>query len=67
MGKILDVYSFNSKYYDFTFEKLQKECPGAYSLWGHKGMDTGWWPLKNDEIVVYNEEQVNLKYLVELK
>jgi hypothetical protein len=30
-------------------------------------MDTGWGSLKNDEIVVYNEDQVNLKYLVEVR
>lgn len=67
MGKSFDVKSFDSKYYDFNFEKLQKACPGAFSLYAHKGLDTGWWPLKNDEIVVFKEEQTNLKYLIELK
>lgn len=67
LGKSYDIYAFNSKYYDFDYQKLKEVAPDCESLWAHKGMDTGWGSLKNDEIVVYNEDQVNLKYLVEVR
>lgn len=66
LGNIHDIYSFNSKYYDFTYEKLQKEAPGCHSMWAHAGMNTGWGSLRNDEIVVYKEDQITCNYLVEL-
>ena len=56
------VADFNSKYYDFDYNKLKKEgnydCLHADS---RRGM------LRNDEIIVYREDQVNIRYLVELK
>ena len=70
MGKSFDIYAFDSKYYDFDYDKLKATAPDCESLFAHKGMDTGWnggWKLQNDEIVVYNEEQINLKYLIEVR
>lgn len=61
-GKPCDVYSFDSKYYNFNYEALQKNCPGANCLHAHEGS-----MLRNDEIIVYKEEQCTIKYLVELK
>lgn len=61
-GKPYDVHSFDSKYYDFNYEKLQKACKGANCLHAHAGS-----MLRNDEVIVYKEEQVTIKYLVELK
>lgn len=61
-GKPYDVYSFDSKYYNFNYETLQKNCPGANCLHAHEGS-----MLRNDEIIVYKEEQCTIKYLVELK
>ena len=61
-GKPYDVYSFDSKYYNFNYETLQKNCPGAKCLHAHEGN-----MLRNDEIIVYKEEQCTIKYLVELK
>lgn len=61
-GKPYDVYSFDSKYYNFNYETLQKNCPGANCLHTHEGN-----MLRNDEIIVYKEEQCTIKYLVELK
>lgn len=61
-GKPYDVYSFDSKYYNFNYESLQKSCPGANCLHAHEGS-----MLRNDEIIVYKEEQCTIKYLVELK
>lgn len=61
-GKPYDVHSFDSKYYDFNYEKLQKVCPGANCLHAHAGS-----MLRNDEIIVYKEEQCTIRYLVELR
>lgn len=60
-GKPYDVYTFDSKYYDYDYEHLQKECPGANCLHAHAGS-----MLRNDEIVIYREEQISIKYLVEI-
>jgi poly [ADP-ribose] polymerase len=61
-GKPYDVHSFDSKYYDFNYEKLQEICPGANCLHAHEGS-----MLRNDEIIVYKEEQCTIRYLIELK
>lgn len=61
-GKPLDVYSFDSKYYSFNYDALQRACPGANCLHAHEGT-----MLRNDEIIVYREEQSTIKYLVELR
>ena len=61
-GKPYDVHSFDSKYYDFNYEKLQRNCPGANSLHAHAGS-----MLRNDEIIVYKEDQSTIQYLVELR
>ena len=61
-GKPYDVHSFDSKYYNFDYEKLQKACPGANCLHAHAGQ-----MLRNDEIIVYKQEQCTIKYLIELK
>lgn len=61
-GKPYDVYSFDSKYYNFDYEALQRACPGANCLHAHEGS-----MLRNDEIIVYKEDQCTIKYLIELK
>lgn len=61
-GKPYNVYSFDSKYYNFNYERLQKNCPGANCLHAHAGS-----MLRNDEIIVYKEEQCTIKYLIRLK
>lgn len=62
-GTPYDVYSFDSKYHNFNYEALQKAKQGANCLHAHGG--TGM--LRNDEIIVYKEEQMTIKYLVELR
>lgn len=66
-GNSYDIYSFDSKYHTYNLEKLQKDCPGAWSLHlhgvGHGGVST----VINDEITVYNKEQVSIRYLVEIR
>ena len=61
-GTPYDVYSFDSKYYNLDYNKLQQFKPGANCLHAHadKGM------LRNDEIVVYKEDQMTIKYLIEI-
>ena len=61
-GKPYDVYSFDSKFYNFNYETLQKYCKDANCLHAHAGS-----MLRNDEIIVYKEEQTTIKYLVELR
>lgn len=61
-GKPYDVYSFDSKYYNFNYDALQRSCPGANCLHAHEGS-----MLRNDEIIVYKEEQCTIHYLIELK
>lgn len=61
-GTPYDVYNFDSKYYNLDYNKLQQFKSGANCLHAHadKGM------LRNDEIVVYKEEQMTIKYLIEI-
>lgn len=61
-GKPYDVHSFSGTYSSFNYEKLQAACPGANCLHAHEGQ-----MLRNDEIIVYQECQTTIKYLVELK
>ena len=62
LGNIHDIYSFDSKYYDFNYEKLQQVCKGANCLHAHEGS-----MLRNDEIIIYKEEQCTIRYLIELR
>ena len=61
-GTPYDVYQFDSKYYDLDYNKLQKFKKGAHCLHAHadKGM------LHKDEIVVYKEAQMTIRYLIEI-
>lgn len=61
-GTPYDVYNFDSKYYNLDYNKLQQFKFGANCLHAHadKGM------LRNDEIVVYKEDQMTIKYLIEI-
>ena len=61
-GKPYDVHSFDSQYHNFNYELLQKYCKDANCLHAHAGD-----MLRNDEIIVYKEEQTTIKYLVELR
>lgn len=61
-GKPFDVYSFDSKYYSLNYENLQKMCQDANCLHAHAGK-----MLANDEIIVYQQPQTTIKYLVEIR
>lgn len=60
-GKPYDV-STNSGCGDMTYKKLQQVAPGCSCLHAHAGK-----VLYNDEVIVYREDQVTIKYLVQLK
>ena len=61
-GTPYNVHNFDSKYYNLDYDKLQQFKPGANCLHAHadRGM------LRNDEIVVYKEDQMTIKYLIEI-
>jgi len=56
-----DVYFHSNGVGSFNYDRLQKTMSGANCLHAHEGQ-----LLRNDEIVFYKEEQVTIKYLVEL-
>ena len=61
-GTTYNVYNFDNKYYSLDYNKLQQFKPCANCLHAHadKGM------LRNDEIVVYKEDQITIRYLIEI-
>lgn len=61
-GKPYDVYTFDNRYHSLDYNGLQRIAPGTNCLHAHKGN-----MLRNDEIIVYKEEQCTIKYLVELR
>ncbi len=63
LGKPYDVYSFDSQYYSMDLKKLKNRDPDAWHLWAHGNTSM----LRNDELVVYTEEQMTIRYLVEIR
>lgn len=61
-GKPFDIYDNPYGWSGITGQNLDSYCKGANYVFAHK--DRGM--LKNDELVVYDEAQVNIRYLVEL-
>lgn len=61
-GKPLHVYSYDSKYHDFDYRRLRQAKKDALCLHAHAGAN-----LRNDEIIVYREDQITIRYLVRLK
>lgn len=56
-GKTYDVENAES---DLTYARLQERCPGAHCTFAHAGRS-----LRNDEIIVYKNEQSTIEYFVE--
>lgn len=63
LGKSVDAYSFDSKYYSYDLDAIKRDDPEAWSLWAHGGTNM----LRNDEIVVYTTKQMTIRYLVEIR
>lgn len=63
-GKHYDIYQGS----DFSLNKavLQKKCPGAHCTWAH-GRGNGGTTLCNDEVIVYDEAQSTIEYLIMMK
>ena len=60
-GTPYDVHTYGGSLGSMNYERLQDVCPGAHCLHAHAGS-----MLRNDEIVVYKEEQIAIRYLVEV-
>lgn len=58
-GKAYDTDHTSYKFHDFGFKNLEHGCTYVYAHAGNQ--------LRNDEIIVYREDQLTIKYLVELK
>lgn len=63
LGESYDVYSFDSKYYNFDLKKLKNIKPNAWSLHAHGNTNM----LRNDEIITYTTKQSTIRYLVEIR
>lgn len=61
IGKILETED-NIKFYDMTEDRLRKIYSGYHSLFAKKSR----W-LYNNEVIIYNQNQCTIKYIVELK
>ena len=66
-GVPYDVYDFDSKFYNLNYDSLQKFQKNSNCLHAHAGANIGHSSLRNDEIVIYREEQCTIRYLVELR
>lgn len=64
VGNTYDTYSWNASYGQLSYDKLQMLKKGADSLWAHGGKGCA---TKNDEVIIYKEEQCTLRYLVEIR
>lgn len=61
-GKPFHVYDYDYKYQSFNKQALQRVCPGSGCLHAHEGR-----MLRNDEIIIYDEAQCTIEYLIELR
>lgn len=63
--KPLDVHFHQDKYFSYKYSDIQADRCDA--LFAHKGTlyDSGF-HLRNDEIIVYQEEQATIQYIIEL-
>ena len=63
LGESYDAYSFDSKYYNFNLQRLKQEKPNAWNLFAHGNTNM----LRNDEIIIYDNRQTTIRYLVEIR
>lgn len=68
LGDSYDVYSFGNEYNTFDLKKLKNKNPNAWHLWAHgQGHRNNGSTLINDEIIVYDDRQTTIRYLVEIR
>lgn len=61
-GNPLDVYSHDPTYYSYDAQTFEANHPGKDCMFCHKGS-----MLRNDEVVLFREEQVTINFLVEFR
>lgn len=61
MGKSFYTANHKYEYYDYNWNTFTKKHPNCLSFFAKGGAD-----LRNDEIIVYRDDQCTIKYLVEL-
>lgn len=54
-------YRLENAQTDLTYAKLQQRCKGAHCTWGYAGTS-----LREDEVIVYKDEQSTIEYLIEI-
>lgn len=62
-GKMEEAWDHSSKYYSYDLATIQKKDKNVWSLWAHGGTNS----LRNDEIIVYTDKQMTIRYLVEIR
>lgn len=60
-GTTFNTTDHKSEYSSLTYSGLQKLQKGADCFWAHGGS-----ALRNDEVIIYKEEQCTIKYLLEM-
>lgn len=61
-GNPLDIYTHSCDYYEYDAKEFESKHPGHDCLFCHAGS-----MLRNDEVVLYREEQATINFLVEFK
>ena len=62
MGKSYVTANHKYDYYDYNWKTFSSKHPGCFSFFAKGGAD-----LRNDEIIVYRDDQCTIRYLVELE
>lgn len=55
-------YEVSCKDSSLNWKVLQAKCPGAHCTWAKSGVE-----LRNDEVIVYQDCQSTIEYLIEIK
>ena len=64
-GNPFDVYEYGFEYSSFNYKKLKRKSKSYNCMHAHSNREHNF--IRNDEIIIYNEDQCRPKYLVELR
>ena len=64
-GNPFDVYEYGFEYSSFNYKKLKRKSKSYNCMHAHSDREHNF--IRNDEIIIYNEDQCRPKYLVELR